>query len=136
MWATFFLSVNRNHFVLGLCQFLSIWSFWSYKIWRIMVVFSTHDVTVTWHEINPGLFIDFVHRLCYVWLWYKFIKNIESIYNAIHLNIKISNVGIYVFLPNNILKIKRNWKYLKKSVFIRSRHLIWWRLWYYAKYVN
>ena len=52
----FFLSVNRNHSVLGLCQFLSIWSFWSYKIWRIMVVFSTHDVTVTWHEIHPGLF--------------------------------------------------------------------------------
>ena len=132
----FLLSVNQNHFVVGLCQFLSIWSFWSYKIWRIMVVFSTHDVTVTWHEINPGLFFDFAHRLCCVWMWYKFIKNIESIYNAIHLNIKISNVGIYVFLPNNILKIKRNWKYLKKSVFIRSRHLIWWRLWYYAKYVN
>ena len=128
-----------NHLILELCQFLSIWSFWSYKIWRIVVVLSTYDVTVTWHVINPGLFFDSARLIGFVVYQYdislsKTSNRSTTLY--IHLNIKISNVGIYVFLPNNILNIKRNWKYLKKSVFIRSRHLLWWRLWYYAKYVN
>ena len=131
----FFLSVNWNHLILGLCQFLSIWSFWSYKIWRIVVVLSTYDVTVTWHVTNPGLFFDSARLIGFVVYQYD-ISLSKTSNRSTTLNIKISNVGIYVFLPNNILKIKRNWKYLKKSVFIRSRHLLWWRLWYYAKYVN
>ena len=131
----FFLSVNWNHLILELCQFLSIWSFWSYKIWRIVVVLSTYDVTVTWHVTNPGLFFDSARLIGFVVYQYD-ISLSKTSNRSTTLNIKISNVGIYVFLPNNILNIKRNWKYLKKSVFIRSRHLLWWRLWYYAKYVN
>ena len=131
----FFLSVNWNHLILELCQFLSIWSFWSYKIWRIVVVLSTYDVTVTWHVTNPGLFFDSARLIGFVVYQYD-ISLSKTSNRSTTLNIKISNVGIYVFLPNNISKIKRNWKYLKKSVFIRSRHLLWWRLWYYAKYVN
>ena len=131
----FFLSVNWNHLILELCQFLSIWSFWSYKIWRIVVVLSTYDVTVTWHVTNPGLFFDSARLIGFVVYQYD-ISFSKTSNRSTTLNIKISNVGIYVFLPNNISNIKRNWKYLKKSVFIRSRHLLWWRLWYYAKYVN
>ena len=78
-----------------------------------MVVFSTHDVTVTWNEIHPGFFVDFARLIGFVVYEYdidlsKTSNRSTTLWRYIHLNIKIDNVGINVLLPNYILKTQWN----------------------------